>query len=177
VRYVAWLHAVNLGSHNKVPMTWLREAAEQAGFTGVATYLQSGNLVFASPAKPAEVRDRVAGLIRDGLGLEVEVTVRTRPELQRVVARNPMSDRVAEPSKLHVNFLTGKPDPAGVGAIDKARYAPDEFIVSGTEIYLWFPNGAGRSKLATLPWGNRIGVGGTARNWRTILAVLDLLDS
>ncbi|HVT21537.1 MAG TPA: DUF1697 domain-containing protein [Mycobacteriales bacterium] len=176
MRYAAWLHAVNLGSHNKVPMAWLREAAADTGFTGVATYLQSGNLVLTSAAKPAAVRDQVAGLIRDGLGLEVDVTVRSRTELAKVVERNPMPERAAEPSRLHVSFLAGKPDPGGVAAIDPAAYAPDEFVVSGSEIYLWFPNGAGRSKLATLPWRKRIGVSGTARNWRTVLAVLDLLD-
>jgi uncharacterized protein (DUF1697 family) len=173
---VAWLHAVNLGSHNKVPMAWLREAATDAGFTDVATHLQSGNLVVSSDAKAPAVRDQVAALIRDGLGFDVVVTVRTRSELARVIERNPMPGRMSDPAKLHVSFLTGKPDAKGVSAIDADQFAPDEFVVSGSEIYLWFPNGAGRSKLATFPWAKRIGVAGTARNWRTVLAVRDLLD-
>lgn len=176
-RYAVWLFAVNVGGNNRVPMAWLREAAEEAGFSGVATYLQSGNLVVTSTDSAAEVRSQVVELIRDGLGLEVEATVRSRAELARVVKRNPMPDRVDEPARLHVSFLAGKPDPKGVAAIDAAAYAPDEFRVEGTEIYLWFANGAGRSKLATLPWRKRIAVPGTARNWRTVLAVLDLLDS
>jgi uncharacterized protein (DUF1697 family) len=158
-------------------MAWLREAATAAGFDGVATYLQSGNLVVSSASAADVVGDQVAALIRDGRGLDVDVTVRSRAQLAKVVDRNPMTDHVGEPSKLHVSFLTGKPDPNGVASIEPAKYAPDEFVVSGTEIYLWFPNGAGRSKLATLPWHKRIGVAGTARNWRTVLAVLDLLDS
>jgi uncharacterized protein (DUF1697 family) len=176
-RYAVWLHAVNLGSHNKVPMAWLRETATGAGFGQVATYLQSGNLVVSSAATADAVRDQVVGLIRDGRGLDVEATVRSRAQLAKVVDRNPMADRVGEPSKLHVSFLTGKPDAKGIASIDADKYAPDEFVVSGTEIYLWFPNGAGRSKLATLPWRKKIGVGGTARNWRTVLAVLELLDA
>ncbi|HVT65248.1 MAG TPA: DUF1697 domain-containing protein [Mycobacteriales bacterium] len=175
-RYAVWLFAVNVGGNNKVPMAWLRDAATEAGFTGVATYLQSGNLVVTSSAKAAEVEEQVAGLIRDGLGLDVKVTVRSRAELAKIIERNPMPKRVDEPSRLHVSFLDGKPDAKGVKAIDGAAYAPDEFAVAGREIYLWFPNGAGRSKLATLPWRKKIGVAGTARNWRTLLAVLDLLD-
>jgi uncharacterized protein (DUF1697 family) len=176
-RYAVWLFAVNVGGTKKVPMAWLRGAAEQAGFTGVATYLQSGNIVVTSPANASTVRDQVCALIREGLGFEVEATVRSRAELAKVIERNPMPERVDSPSRLHVSFLSGKPDPEGVKTIDPATYAPDEFVVSGSEIYLWFPDGAGRSKLATLPWRKRIGVGGTARNWRTVLAVLDLLDS
>jgi uncharacterized protein (DUF1697 family) len=176
-RYAVWLFAVNVGGNNRVPMAWLREAANDAGFTGVATYLQSGNLVLTSGASAQAVRDQVAGLIRDGLGLDIEVAVRSRAELSKVIERNPMPEHLDEPSRLHVSFLTGKPDPKGLGAIDAEAFAPDRFIVEGSEIYLWFPEGAGRSKLAALPWRKRIGVAGTARNWRTVLAVRDLLDS
>jgi uncharacterized protein (DUF1697 family) len=178
MRYVCWLHAVNLGSHNKVPMAWLREAAEADGFADVATYLQSGNLVLSAGTKDAaEVSRRVSDLIKSGLGLDVVATTRTRAELARVVKRNPMPERVVEPAKLHVSFLTGKPDPKGVAALDPDAFAPDRFMIDGREIYLWFPNGSGRSKLATFPWLKRVGVAGTARNWRTVLAVLDLLEA
>jgi uncharacterized protein (DUF1697 family) len=178
VRYVAWLHAVNVGGRNKVPMAWLREASVEAGFTDVATYVQSGNLVLtADTAKADVVRDRVRKLISDGLGLDVEVTVRSRAQLAKVIEGNPMHEHVDEPAKLHVSFLSGEPDATGLAAIDAKAYAPDRFVADGRQLYLWFPGGAGRSKLATLPWRKRIGVAGTARNWRTVLAVLDLLDS
>ena len=176
-RYVAWLHAVNVGGRNKVPMAWLREAAVAEGFTDVATDGQSGNLIrTADTAKADDDRDRVRSAIRDGLGLDVEVTVRSRAQLQKVIDRNPMPEHVDEPARLHVSFLTGKADPAGVAALDPQAFAPDRFVADGSHLYLWFPYGAGRSKLATLPWRKRIGVAGTARNWRTVRTVLDLLD-
>ncbi|HEX3900814.1 MAG TPA: DUF1697 domain-containing protein [Mycobacteriales bacterium] len=175
-RYVAWLHAVNVGGRNKVPMAWLRDASTAAGFRDVATYVQSGNLVVtADTNKAKDVREQVAGLIRDGLGLDVEVSVRSSADLEKVIARNPMAEHVDEPAKLHVSFLTGKPDLAGATAIDAEKYEPDRFVIDGEHLYLWFPGGAGRSKLAALPWRKRIGVAGTARNWRTVLAVLELM--
>jgi uncharacterized protein (DUF1697 family) len=138
--------------------------------------VQSGNLVLtADEPKPKDVAKRVAALIEDGLGLQVVVTARSRAELAAVVERNPMPEHVDEPAKLHVSFLTGTPDAKGVADIDAAKFAPDRFVVDGEHLYLWFPNGAGRSKLATLPWRRRIGVAGTARNWRTVLTVLDML--
>jgi uncharacterized protein (DUF1697 family) len=169
---------VNVGGRNKVPMAWLREAATGAGFRDVVTYVQSGNLVLTADTKKSEeVRKQVAELIRDGLGLEVMVTVRSRAELKKVIERNPMPEHVDDPAKLHVSFLTDKADPAGVNEIDAAKYEPDRFVVDGDHLYLWFPNGAGRSKLATLPWRKKIGVAGTARNWRSVLKVLDLMDA
>jgi uncharacterized protein (DUF1697 family) len=177
-RFVSWLHAVNLGSHNKVPMAWLREAAEADGFTDVATYLQSGNLVVSANIKdPAEVSKRVGALIKRERGLDVVVTTRSRADIAAVVKRNPMPEHVGDPAKLHVTFLSGKPDAKAVAGLDSEAFAPERFVITGSEIYLWLPNGAGRSKLATVPWQKRIGVAGTARNWRTVLAVLDLLDS
>ena len=92
-------------------------------------------------------------------------------------ARSAMPEHVDEPAKLHVSFLTGKADLSGVKTIDAAAFEPDRFVVDGSHLYLWFPNGAGRSKLATLPWRKKIGVAGTARNWRTVQTVLDLLDA
>lgn len=177
-RYVAWLHAVNLGSHNKVSMAWLREAVADAGFADVATYLQSGNLVVSAATKDAtEVARRVAAVIKEGRGLDVVVTTRSRAEIARVVTGNPMPEHVGEPTKLQVSFLTDKPVAEAVAELDPDAFAPERFVIDGREIYLWLPNGAGRSKLATFPWVKRIGVAGTARNWRTVLAVLDLLDS
>jgi uncharacterized protein (DUF1697 family) len=176
-RFVSWLHAVNLGGHNKVPMAWLREAAGDAGFTDIATYLQSGNLVVTADTKDAaEVSRRVNALIKAGRGLDVLVTSRTGAELARVVKRNPMPEHAADPSKLLVSFLTGTPAKSKVTALDSDEFAPERFVVDGSHMYLWHPNGVGRSKLATVRWEKRLGVAGTARNWRTVLAVLDLLD-
>jgi uncharacterized protein (DUF1697 family) len=87
-----------------------------------------------------------------------------------------MPDHVDEPARLQVCFLTGDPEPAAVAALDPDMFGPERFMVRGREIYLWLPNGAGRSKLATFAWQRRVGAGGTTRNWRTVLAVRDLLD-
>jgi uncharacterized protein (DUF1697 family) len=103
--------------------------------------------------------------------------VRSRAELKQVIEANPMPEHVDEAAMLHVSFLAGKADPAGVNAIDAEKYQPDRFVVDGSHLYLWFANGAGRSKLATVPWRKRIGVAGTARNWRTVLKVLELMDA
>jgi len=175
-RYAVLLRAVNVGGNNKVPMAWLREAATGAGFADVATYVQSGNLVLTASEKAPAVGEKVAGLIKAEHGLDIDVMVRTRAELAAVIAANPFTEHVDEPSLLHVSFLAGKPTSAAVKALDPDEFIPERFAVHGAQVYLWYPNGAGRSKLATAPWQKRLGVAGTARNWRTVLTLLDLLD-
>ncbi|HUH20448.1 MAG TPA: DUF1697 domain-containing protein, partial [Gaiellaceae bacterium] len=77
-RYVALLRGINLGPRNRVAMPALRDALEEAGFDDVKTYVQSGNVVLGSRAKPETVRRKVEQVIADRFGLEIPVVVRTR---------------------------------------------------------------------------------------------------
>jgi uncharacterized protein (DUF1697 family) len=176
-QYAVLLRAVNVGGRNKVPMARLRELAEGLGYTGVSTYLQSGNLVVtADTKKPADVEAAVAGAIRDDLGVDVAVLVRSRKELAAVVAANPFADRTSDPKRLHVNFLTAQPAAATLKALDRNEFDPERFEFGDRCMYQWFPDGVGRSRMATAPWDRRLGVRGTGRNWRTVTAMLELLD-
>jgi uncharacterized protein (DUF1697 family) len=121
-RYVALLRAVNLGSTNKVGMKWLREAAGDAGFTDVATYVQSGNVVLTSSGSADEVSDTVARLIKAEYGLDIDVIVRDRKQIAAVVKANPFGDLIEEPTRVHVNFLSAAPPKSKLAALD-----PDQF--------------------------------------------------
>lgn len=176
-RYVVLLRAVNVGGINKVPMKWLREAAIDAGFTDVATYVQSGNLVVSSGDTAAEVGTSVAKLIKAEHGLDIDAIVRSRAELAKAIKASPFVDEIAEPTHVHVNFLTAAPAKDKVKALDPDEFDPERYVIKGREMYIYYPAGAGRSKLATAPWAKRLGVKGTARNWRTVTTLLDMLDA
>jgi uncharacterized protein (DUF1697 family) len=175
-RYAVLLRGVNVGSRNKVPMPWLREAATGAGFSDVATYVQSGNLLLTSRDQPAVVSAKINALIKEGCGCDVDVIVRSRAQLKAVVAANPFPEHEDEPKLLHVVFLTAAPPAAKVKALDPEEFAPEQFTVRGSEIYTWHPNGFGRSKLASVNWAKRLGAKGTDRNWRTVTTLLEMLD-
>ena len=149
-RYVALLRAVNLGSHKKLAMPALRELLTGLGYTGVETYLQSGNAVLTAPgATPDEVtgRDRGRASPRD-LGLTTEVILRTAAELRAVVDGNPLT--VGDPTKTSVLFLYEPPPPDRLDGVDPGAYAPEEMVAAGREVYLHLPNGTGRAKLPPL---------------------------
>jgi uncharacterized protein (DUF1697 family) len=175
-QFAVLLRAVNVGGRNKVPMARLRELAEGLGYTDVSTYLQSGNLVVtADTKKPADVEAAVAGAIRHDLGVDVAVLARSRKELAAVVAANPFKDRTGDPKRLHINFLAAQPKAATLKALDRSEFDPERFEFGDRCMYQWFPDGVGRSKMATAPWDRRLGVQGTGRNWRTVTALLEML--
>lgn len=170
--YAALLRGINLGARNKVAMADLRALFEELGAADVATYLQSGNVVFRSAARRNELAAAVEDGLRRDLGVDVKVLLRTRKELGRVVGGNPFAKRDAK--ALHVTFLDAKPNAARVKGLDPRRSEPDEFHVVGQEVYLHCPHGYGRSKLSNAYFEKELGVPATTRNWKTVTALAEL---
>jgi uncharacterized protein (DUF1697 family) len=173
--FVALLRGINVGGKNKIPMAELKSLFSSLGLEEVVTYIQSGNVVFRSPAGAAH--DIAAGIqerIAEDFGISVSVLLRTPAELGEIADSNPFLRREADLSKLYVVFLDGPPPEDGVAQLDPERSPPDEFCVRGREIYLHLPNGAGRSKLTIDYFERELGIAATARNWNTLLKLLAL---
>jgi len=173
-RYVALLRGINIGSRNRVSMPELRSALEEAGFGEVQTYLQSGNVVLESRAKPESVRKKVEGVIAERFGLEIAVVVRTRAELAAVVRKNPLGEVATDPKRHQVTFLSKKLAAKAVRELEEAATAKERVVVAGREVYAWHPSGAARSKLWSKLAGKGLGVTATSRNWTTVEALLKL---
>ena len=176
-RQALLLRGVNLGPRNRVPMAELRAALEDAGFEDVKTYLQSGNVVLSSKAKPEQTARKVGRVIQDAFGLEIAVVARTGAQLARVVARNPLGDVAKNPKRYQVSFLDGPLPAESKWKLEQARIEPEQFVVHGREIYAWHPSGVARSKLWAALAGSGLGVTATARNWTTVTALLALVDT
>jgi uncharacterized protein (DUF1697 family) len=172
--YVALLRGVNVGGARKLPMKELVPALEELGLEDVETYIQSGNVVFRGPTGKAKLTTQLEQAIEQRFGLDVTVMLRTAAELKKLVGANPYVDDVAN---VHVAFLDRKPAAAAVKKLDPDRSPPDELTVVGTEVYLHFPNGYGRTKLGGDYLERVLGVRATARNWRTVTKLLELADS
>jgi uncharacterized protein (DUF1697 family) len=173
--YVALLRGINVSGRNKLPMTALTALLEGLGYEDVVTYIQSGNVVFTSAAKEAKVASDIAGAVEKKFKFRVPVIVRTRAQLQKVVAGNPYLEAGADPSKLHVTFLAAKPTAAAIKQLDPDRCPPDELTVRGREIYMLLPNGMGRTKLTIDYFEKRLGTQASARNWNTVNKLLGLM--
>lgn len=174
--WVSLLRGINLGSHNKVPMPALRKALEAAGFDAVRTYVQSGNLVTESEHGSAgEVAAAVRGVVAAEFGIDVPVMVRSPDQLAAVVASNPFPAAARErPRMLHVSFLASAPPATAVERLMSDQLAVDRCRVVGQDLYLDYGDGVHGSRLTPDFLRRRLGVDGTARNWRTVLALHDL---
>ncbi len=169
---VLMLRGINLGPNRRVPMARLRELLTGAGYEDVRTYVQSGNVVLDSTAKPAELERESARLISEEFGFEVPVIARTRAELAKVVRANPLGDLADDPKRYQVSFLSDKLDAETVKALEARVAEPERFVAIGRELYAWHPDGVARSKLWNSLAGKSLGVIATARNWTTVTTLL-----
>ena len=153
-------------------MADLRRLAGDLGLSDVSTYLQSGNVVFESRASARTLAGKLEREIRERLGHDVSVLLRSKDHLAKVMAGNPFAAK--DVSKLYVTFLAKPPRKERVAALEPAVGAPDEFRVNGREIYLHFPGGYGRSQLSNAYFEKQLGVIATTRNWKTVTSLAKL---
>lgn len=172
-RQVAFLRGINLASNRRVSMGDLRELLEGHSYEDVRTHLQSGNVILSSTVSGARLERALERQLADGLGIEVEVLVRSRKQLADVVARDPLAKVAKNPSRYLVSFLRSTPPAKVVRDLAAADLAPEQFVIVGRELYAWHPDGVQRSKLNKLV-AQRLGVTATARNWNTVTKLLEL---
>jgi uncharacterized protein (DUF1697 family) len=155
-------------------MPELRALVEELGCTDVGTYLQSGNVVLRSDRGAASLGKAIEQAIRSELGLDIPVVIRSRTQLDRLVAANPFGRPRATENTLYVTFLAGKPTRERVRRLREESFEPERFELVGEDVYLFFPDGYGRSKLNNALLERRFGVAATTRNWRTVVALAEL---
>lgn len=166
MRTAVFLRGINVGGNKKISMAELRAALQKRGYNDPQTLLQSGNVVM-DKAKPADIEK----VIREDFGMEVRVVIRSHTELQAIVNSNPFKSHEDQPSRLAVAFLDKAPSDVD---IDPEAYQPDEFVIQGQEIYLWYPEGQANTKLLNPAMLKKLGVTATARNWNTVLKMVEL---
>jgi len=175
---ISMLRGVNVGAHNRIKMDVLRALYESLKLEEPRTYVQSGNVIFRSKEKNLPA---LAKKIQDGIGKEFgfrpEVILRTADDLRQALAANPFAKRRdVEPGKLLITFLVAEPGPYAQSALRNLKDYPEELHLKGRELYIYFPDGAGKSKL---PWSSvekLFKVTGTARNLNSVTKMLEMAE-
>lgn len=170
MKAVAFLRAVNVGGTGKLAMADLRLLAEKIGLSEPKTLLQSGNLVFEAGGKTATTLEKLLEReIASQLGLTPDVIVRTAKQLHDVISRNPFKKEAKnDPARLHIHFLKTPANVTQVAALNAAIKGREIVKGAGAEIFIYFPDGAGNSKLTGAVIERHLGARGTARNWNTV---------
>jgi uncharacterized protein (DUF1697 family) len=171
-RHVALLRGINVGGNRKLPMAELRALAAELKLDDPRTYVASGNLVFASPLGDAELESRLEKAIEKKFGFAVDVIVRSAKAWSAYRAANPFPEESVERAS-GVMLCVGKEraTDADVEALRARASANEKVERVGDAIWIWFGDGAGRSKIGTGPAKSIV----TTRNWRTVEAIDEML--
>lgn len=163
--HIALLRAVNVVGTGMLLMADLRTLCAKAGFTDVRTYIQSGNVVFASPLSAAAAKGKLEKAVAAKLGKHCRVLLRSADELERVIDSNPFPEAAA--NQLLVLFLDDAPPKTAIA--DWKIPGRERLALHGRELYVHFPEGQGKSKLK-VPFADV----GTGRNLNTVRKLIDL---
>jgi uncharacterized protein (DUF1697 family) len=175
--FVALLRGINVGGAKRLPMAYLRAVCAAAGGTDVRTYIQSGNVVLRHDLGREALVASLEAAIAAKTGFAVSVVIRTAAELAQVVERCPF-DTSVDPTTLVVWFSPTVIEQDWLAGVDPDAFGQERFAAIGHELYLSLPDGQARSTLiealtkalAATPIGAVV----TARNWRTVLTLLEM---
>ncbi|TGQ31854.1 DUF1697 domain-containing protein [Mesorhizobium sp. M00.F.Ca.ET.216.01.1.1] len=172
--FVALFSGINVGGNRVVKMAELRSFFEGLGFSDVATYVQSGNTVFRSQkGDAATLTKMIEAAFEKRWGFYSRIMVRDLGWFERLVTENPYPEIAGEPTKLHAYALEREPTSEEIARLAEKCTGPERFEVKGDVLYLHAPEGIGKSVFANLI-PRTLKVPGTARNWRTVLTLLEM---
>ena len=175
-KYVAFLRGINVGGKNMIPMAELRKLAAGAGLTDPQTHLQSGNLLFGGQARTEnELEELLERKNLEQFGFAIDYHVRSIDHLRLLAEKNPFPQEARDdPSHLVVAFFKAPLDPAACGNLRSAIRGRERFLERDREAFIVYPDGIGESKLTNALMDSKLGLLGTARNWNTILKLVEL---
>lgn len=175
--YAALLRGINVGGTKRLPMADLRQLMTDLGLDDVRTHLQSGQAVFGTGRGDEEtLAAELAEAVEKRFGFPVDVIVRDHAYLRAIVDDCPFPAAELEPRQLHVTYFSAPVDPARFAHLDRETHLPEEFRLGDRALYLYAPDGLGRSKLAEALSRPRVnkGVTATTRNWNTVAKLVEL---
>jgi len=174
---IAMLRGVNVGPHNRLRMEALRALYGSLELRNAQTYVQSGNVVFtANERNLGALAQRIDDAFEKTFGFRAAVFLRTAAEMRAVIAKNPFAKRKdVQPNKLLVMFLAEALSPEEQKQVEAIKVGPEEIKPYPREVYIYYPDGMGRSKLAPA-MGRVLKKAGTMRNWNSVTELLEMAE-
>ena len=175
-KYIAILRGINVSGKNIIKMKDLKSELDDLGFKNVITYIQSGNIVFEHEKTPT---NRLTAVIKQTIAkkfkLDVPVMVFETEQWKKILTNNAfLGEENIDITKLHVTFLSSSPSTVFIAQINLDAYLPDQLIITNEAIYLYCPNGYGKTKLTNNFFEAKLKVTATTRNWKTANKLLEL---
>lgn len=176
--FVSLFRGINVGGR-VVKMNELKALHESSGLKDILTYIQSGNVVFTcDDMDAAQLQQQIEDSFAAKFGFCSAVMVRSAAELSEIIEQSPFQGHTDKaPNWIIVMFLAAQPEEGALEALRAAYHGPEEIVLIGKELYLYYPDGIGRSKLTNNLIEKKLKTAGTARNWNTVLQLQKMLMS
>ena len=176
--FVSLFRGINVGGHQTIGMDELKDLHLSLGLKDIVTYIRTGNVIFTSDeADLAQLTKQIENGFAQKFGFHVNVMVRTSAELQEIIANNPFQNQPLKESKwVVVLFLSSRPERTALEELQRTYFGPEELCLIGQELYIYYPNGIGRSKLTNTLIEKKLKTSGTGRNWNTVLQLQKLMQ-
>lgn len=173
INYIILLRAVNVSGKNIIKMADLRTYLAAAGFSGVQTYIQSGNIILRSGDSPDRLQAQVKQLILEQFGCTVEVFAVTPQQVEQLLHAIPWQQEMS-PSRLFITWLDSTPSPELLASLQAIDHGNEQFEVQGNVLYFYLPDGMAKAKMNNSYFEKKLKVTGTGRNLNTFSKLLEL---
>jgi len=176
--YISILRGINVSGQKPIKMDKLKALYEAKGYTNVKTYIQSGNVVFdANTENPRQLESGLSQKIKEVFGHDVPVIVLSNLELRSIADNNPyVKDQDKNPDFFHVTFLSDEPSNQDISQLIAKKQNDEAIRLIGKAIYLYCPNGYGRTKLNNNFIENKLKISATTRNWKSVNKLLQMAN-
>ena len=168
-RYIVLLRGINVSGKNILPMQELRKLLNELNYQNVQTYIQSGNIILDTEKEKSIVEEEIKNTIKNRYEYTIPVIAKTIEDLERTIQNVPYP--VENEKIVAVFFLSDFPL---ITTIEINKAEDDEFTILNDVVYIYCPNGFGRSKLTINAFERKLDVIATSRNWKTTKKLLEL---
>jgi uncharacterized protein (DUF1697 family) len=175
-KYVAFLRGINIAGHNIIRMKDLRDALIKNKFENVKTYIKSGNIVIESDHDKKKVKEIFEQIIESQFKLKIDTTLKTQKELEEIILNNPFnSENENDNSKRIVVMLSDKVSQDQALQLKSDERIVENYYHKNDVLYIYYYDGAGRSKFTTTYIDKKLKVTSTARNWNTMIKMSEMM--
>ncbi|MDO5665819.1 MAG: DUF1697 domain-containing protein [Bacteroidia bacterium] len=171
--FIVLLRGVTPSGKNRVPMAQLRQALSDNGFLNVQTWIQSGNVILDSDLSVKEVATKVSKLIKENIGADLKIIVKTPAEIKTVLDENPFGEGY-DISRVFFTLFNDIPDENLVKNLQEQDFGNDKFVITSNAIYLFIPGSAAETKLNNNFLERKLKIDATTRNFNTLSKMIEL---
>jgi uncharacterized protein (DUF1697 family) len=170
--YIVFLRGINVGGHKKFPKASQLEILSELNLQNPKVYLHTGNWVFESSESKEILESKLLKAIREKQGWEVPILLKTASELEEIMNNSPFSEEVIQ--KSYFILLKNKPSFERIQLTTTLSHPNEKFHITENCVYVYYTYGAGNAKMGNTFFENKLKVAATARNYNTMMAILDI---